>query len=220
MISDILGATIASPGYFELANEAARRFRKYTGCECIVLTTDRESSYDNKLALPNLGDRTICFFDADLWFVRQVDLEPFRQIEGVAGVVEAGRFLPKSFCVNDCASLGIPIEGYINAGLMIINPRTPSVKAAFNTASNILAQAKAGVVKIEDYGEQSALNAAFVRELCPVQYLGDEWNFWPKAWAWGCYKSLPLHPYCIHAAGVLLPNKMQFLKDQCKVWEF
>jgi len=220
MISDILGITLASPGYFELAHEAARRFRKYTGCDCLVITTDRPDSYDAKLALPNLGDRTLCFFDADLWFIRQVDLEPFRQINGVAAVREVGRHLPHSFCIHDCSVLDAPMDRHVNAGLMIINPRVQPVKSAFEIASQILADSKAGVNILKDYGEQSALNAGFHRAGVEMTFLDDAWNFWPKAWTWGCYDALPVKPFAIHAAGVKLHEKAQFLKDQCKVWEF
>lgn len=220
MISDICGITLASPGYFNLANEAARRFRKYTGMDCLVITTDRADSYDAKLALPNLGDRTLCFIDSDLWMIRPVNLDPFRQMNGVAAVPEAGRHLIHSFCIHDCETLEVPMDRYVNAGLMIINPRVPAVQEAFNIAAQILAESRAGINVLKDYGEQSALNAGFLRAGVQMTFLGDEWNFWPKAWHWKCYDELPLHPYSIHAAGVPLPQKEQFLKEQCKVWEF
>lgn len=220
MISDIIGVTISSPGYHELAQEAAQRFRKYTGCDALVLTTERRDSYDAKMALPFLGDRTICFFDADLWFVRRVDLEPFRQINGIAAVKDASRFCMTSICLEDALSLGFEPERYINTGLMIFRGGNPTIQSAFNAASSLIAERASGSLVTKDKTEQSLLNAGIHRSSVALTFLGDEWNFWPHAWHRGWMDKLPLHPYCVHAAGVLLPQKTQFLKDQCKVWEF
>lgn len=221
MISDIIGVTISSPGYHELAHEAARRFRKYTGCDALILTTDRRDSYDAKMALPFLGDRTICFFDADLWFVRKVDLEPFRQIHGIAAVKEASRYDgATSFCFNDAASLGFDNESYINTGLMIFRGGNQAIQSAFNLASSLIAERASGSLVTEDKTEQSLLNAGIHRSNIDLSFLGDEWNFWPHAWQRGWMDKLPVYPYCIHAAGVDLAAKTQFLKDHCKVWEF
>lgn len=221
MISDIIGITISSPGYHEMAQEAARRFRKYTGCDALILTTERRDSYDAKYALPFLGDRTICFFDADLWLIRQTNLAPLSQINGIAAVKDVTRHAENgSFCLQDARLLQFSPEEYCNTGFMVINPLAANVKEAFNLASSLMAKKNAGCFSIIDVTEQSLLNAAFIQSGVEMTYLGNEWNFWPNAWKHGFYQSLPLHPYCIHAAGVLLPNKMQFLKDQCKVWEF
>lgn len=220
MISDILGITISSPGYHHLAQEAAARFRKYTGCECLILTSERAQSYDLKYHLPFFGDRTLCFFDADLWFVRRVDLEPFRQIEGIAAVKDASRHCQTSFCLGDSISLNFDAESYVNTGMMFINTRSEAVKRAFNDAASMLAHRDAGIIETLDTTEQSVLNAAIHKSGAPMMYLGNEWNFWPHAWHRGWMDSIPSKPLNIHAAGILLPEKMQFLKDQCKVWEF
>ena len=61
-----------------LAQAAAASFRKYTGAPALILTTDDEASYDWKYALPEVaGDRVFCFFDADILFIRPLDLSGF-----------------------------------------------------------------------------------------------------------------------------------------------
>lgn len=220
MTSDILGITISSPGYHEMAQEAARRFRKYTRCDTLILSTDREDSYDAKLTLPFLGDRTVCFFDSDLWFIRRVNLEPFRQINGLAAVKDASRFCSTSFCLGDADTLGFDPDRYINTGLMIFRGGNSAIQSAFNLASVLISQRSSGSLVTEDKTEQSLLNAGIHRSGIELTFLGDEWNFWPRAWHRGFIGTLPTRPYCIHAADVSLSQKTQFLKDHCKVWEF
>lgn len=219
-ISDILGVTIASPGYFELANEAARRFRKYSGLDALVITTDRNDSYDMKYILPLLGTRTLVFFDADLWFIRQVSFARFANLNGIAAVQDATRHsFHGTFCLQDALGLDMPPDRYINTGFMVINPRLPAVAEAFRLASALMAQRRAGEVKTLDVTEQSLLNAAFYRSGVDMHFLPDEWNFWPMAWKHKFYDRLPMEPYCIHAAGVPLDQKAEFLARHTAVFE-
>lgn len=218
-ISDILGVTIASPGYFELANEAAARFRKYSGLDALVITTDRNNSYDMKYILPLLGTRTLVFFDADLWFIRQVSFARFANLNGIAAVQDATRHsYHGTFCLQDAISLDMPPERYVNTGFMVINPRLPAVAEAFRLASALMAQRRAGEIKILDVTEQSLLNAAFYRSNVDMCFLPDEWNFWPVAWKYKFYDRLPMEPYCIHAAGVPLAEKADFLAKHAAVF--
>lgn len=220
-MTDILGVTIASPGYFEMAQSAAASFRHFSGLDCIVLTTNRDDSYDLKYSLPHLGTRTLCFFDADLEWIRTINLEPYRQIEGVAAVKDVTRnSIQGSFCLQDALSLDFPPERYVNTGMMIINPRNPLVVQAFDHAAELIAYRKAGSLTTIDKTEQSLLNAAFNRLNVPTMFLPDQWNFWPWGWVHNFYDSLPLRPLNIHAAGVALSEKAAYLAKQCEVWKF
>lgn len=219
-ISDILGVTIASPGYFELANEAAARFRKYSGLDALVITTDRNDSYDMKYILPLLGTRTLVFFDADLWFIRQVSFARFANLNGIAAVPDATRHsFHGTFCLQDALGLDVPPDRYVNTGIMIINPRVPAVAEAFRLASALMARRRAGEIKTLDVTEQSILNAAFHRSGVEINFLADEWNFWPMAWKHKFYDRIPMEPYCIHAAGVPLAEKAEFLARHTAVFE-
>lgn len=219
-ISDILGVTIASPGYFELANEAAARFRKYSGLDALVITTNRNDSYDMKYILPLLGTRTLIFFDADLWYIRPVSFDRFANLNGIAAVQDATRHsFHGTFCLQDAISLDVPPDRYVNTGFMVINPRLPAVAEAFRLASSLMAQRRAGEIKTLDVTEQSLLNAAFYRSGVDMHFLPDEWNFWPMAWKHKFYDRLPLEPYCIHAAGVPLAEKAAFLEKHRAVFE-
>ncbi len=219
-ISDILGVTIASPGYFDMAYEAAARFRKYTELDAMVITTDRQESYDMKYVLPLLGTRTLVFFDADLWFIRQASLARFANLNGIAAVQDVTRHsIHGTFCLQDALALDMPPDRYVNTGFMVINPRVPAVGEAFRLASVLMAQRRAGEINILDVTEQSLLNAAFYRSGVDMHFLPDEWNFWPMAWKHKFYDRLPLEPYCIHAAGVPLPEKAAFLARHAAVFE-
>ena len=219
-ISDILGVTIASPGYFDLANEAAARFRQFSGLDALIITTDRKDSYDMKYALPLLGTRTLVFFDADLWFIRPIDLTRFANLNGIAAVQDVTRHsFNGTFCLQDAVSLDMPPDRYVNTGFMVINPRVQAVKAAFNLASVLMAQRRAGEIKTLDVTEQSLLNAAFYRSSVDMHFLPDEWNFWPHAWKHKFYDRIPMEPYCIHAAGVPLAQKSEFLAKYCSVFQ-
>ncbi len=220
-MTSVLGVTIASHGYFEMAHRAAASFRRYSGCDCLILETDRKDSYDMKYSLPHLKGRTLCYFDADMEWIRSFDLEKFRQVEGVAAVRDVTRHaINGSFCLQDATSLGFPPERYCNTGLMIINPRNPLVVKAFDHAAFMMAERRAGVLTTLDTTEQSILNAAWNQVGMPLMFLPDEWNFWPWGWVNGFYDSLPLKPLNVHAAGVPLHLKAEYIAKQCAVWRF
>lgn len=241
-MTDILGITISSPGYHELAIEAARRFRKYSGLDCLIVTTERNGSYDAKYNLPLLGTRTLCFFDADLWFCRPFDLSPYGNLNGIAGVPDPTRnSFHGTFCYQDAVTLGMPPDQYLNTGLMIINPRHKATQQAFADAQHLMALHRCGALrqayplltrkgkparkqptlKLLDETEQSLLNSALHRAGVEIFRLGDEWNYWPQAQRHGFMESVPPKPYCVHAAGIAGPGpKTDFLKAHMKVWEF
>jgi hypothetical protein len=199
-MTDILGVTISSPGYHEMAQEAARRFRKYSGLDCLILTTERDDSYDAKYNLPLLGSRTLCFFDADLWFCRPFNLAQFGNLNGIAGVPDPTRnSFHGTFCYQDAITLGMPPNQYLNTGFLVINPRHKATQKAFEDAKHLMELKRRGALReaypiltkngtrkrrqpplhILDETEQSLLNAALYRNQVQVFPLGDEWNYWP-----------------------------------------
>jgi hypothetical protein len=217
----VIGITIATPGYFDLAQTAAASFRKYARAPALVLTTD-EAGYDWKYTLPEIaGDRVFCFFDADTLFIKSLDLAPFRNIAGVAAVRDASRQALDSFCLPDSLALGFPPENYCNTGLFIANPRVPAVRAAFDMARLLMGEHRAGVEgfpALKDVTEQSILVAAWHRAGVEMTYLDDTWNFWPHAvhrgwldWQGGIK--------VLHAAGVPLAEKSAFLEKHRLVFE-
>lgn len=215
----VIGITIATPGYFDLAQTAAASFRKYAHAPALVLTTD-EARYDWKYALPEIaGDRVFCFFDADTLFIKPLDLAPFRNISGVAAVRDASRQALDSFCLPDALTLGFPPDRYCNTGFLIANPRVPAVRAAFDLARRLMGEMRAGIgPALKDVTEQSILNAAWHRAGVDMMFLPDTMNFWPHA----CHRGwLDWQPgiQVLHAAGVPLDQKTEFLARHAAVFE-
>lgn len=215
----VIGITIATPGYFDLAQTAAASFRKYARAPALVLTTD-EAGYDWKYTLPEIaGDRVFCFFDADTLVIKPLDLSPFRNINGIAAVRDASRQAVDSFCLPDALALDFPPERYCNTGFFIANPRVPAVRAAFDLARLLMAEHRAGIGPVlKDVTEQSLLCAAWHRAGVDMTFLGDDWNFWPHAvhrgwltWQGGIK--------VLHAAGMPLAEKASFLEKHRAVFE-
>lgn len=214
----VVGITVANPPYESLAREAMASFRRATGCPAILLTVDDEASYAAKFTLPDiLGNRVGVFFDADVRWFGPADLSRFANMEGIAGVKDASRHAPDSFCLPDAITLGFPAEQYLNTGVLAIG-KGSAVREAFQMAARMHERRAAGYGEpIQDMTEQSLLNAALHLCRVPLQFLPDEWNFWPHAiqrgWAaWPAGKIGEACPVkCIHAAGVGLSKKKAFL---------
>jgi hypothetical protein len=218
-LPSVIGITIATPGYFDLAETAAASFRKYARAPALVLTTD-EAGYDWKYTLPEIaGDRVFCFFDSDVLFIKPLDLAPFRNIAGIAAVRDASRQALDSFCLPDALALDFPPDRYCNTGFFFANARQPAVRAAFDLARRLMAESRAGIGPVlKDVTEQSILNAAWHRAGVDMMFLGNDWNFWPHAchrgwldWQGGIK--------VLHAAGVPLAEKAAFLERHRAVFE-
>lgn len=217
----VIGITVCNKPYEALAHQAAASFRKYTGAPALILTTDDPASYDWKYALPEIaGDRVFCFFDADTLFIKPLDLAPFRNIAGVAAVRDASRQALDSFCLPDALALGFPPARYCNTGLFIANPRQPAVRAAFDMARLLMGKYKAGIgPALKDVTEQSILNAAWHGAGVDMMFLPDTINFWPHAVhrGWLDWQS---GIQVLHAAGVPLADKAEFLERHRLVFEY
>ena len=161
-MKEIIGITIASDGYFDLATEAAARFRHYGNTEALILTASGKNRFDLKFEILNLvGERSVAFFDADWWAVRRFELEPYYNSAAIFAVQDASRHSLTSFCLNDSLQLGFPADEYVNTGLFIMNGRLESHRESLNSAAALMAKKVAGCFPdVKDVTEQSMLNKA------------------------------------------------------------
>lgn len=211
----MLGVTIATPGYFDLAKEAAARFRKCSGCDTVILESS-ESGFDSKFKLLDLfKGQQICFFDADLFPIRKLDLNPFKGKLGVFGVNDPTCISDHSFVKHDSIAIGIYPYTYLNTGFLILNFADETVVKAFEIArANMINKNDLG---LQDKTEQSVLNLGFKETT--VNILPFKYNFFKKAVDWGCFPYIPRDIINVHAAGVNgLKDKMKALHEQCIVF--
>lgn len=212
---DILGVTISTPGYQGLAIEAAKRFRKFSGCDTVILESDHKNGFNLKLELHRIfANRDICFFDADLWPIREFDLSPYVNSGAVVGVNDPSSISPASFCYWDSISIGIPFSRYLNTGFLICDFKNRRVRNAFEFARNNINLKKQ--LNIQDKTEQSVLNLGFKK--CKVVKIPLKWNFWKKAADWGHVQNIPRDVINVHAAGYELPMKWDILTKHAEVF--
>lgn len=220
-LSNIIGITIATTGYHELAHEAARRFRKHTGCNCLILTADGNDAYDLKFVLPRLCDNRVCvFFDADWHMIRDVSMGEFAGMDGLAAVRDPGAtHESRHFPMEDAETLKFPGERYVNTGLLIFNSMDFRVKQAFERASVLMAEKRAGLhPEVHDTTEQSMLNRALFEFHLPTRFLDRKWNTYYYSVPAGFVESIPANMVAVHAAGVPLERKAEWLALQTQAW--
>lgn len=220
-LSTIIGITIATTGYHELAHEAARLFRKHTGCHCLILTADGDDAYDLKFALPRLADNRVCaFFDADWHMFRDTSMDEFVGMDGLAAVRDPGAtHESRHFPMEDAEALGIPCDRYVNTGLLIFNSADWRVQKAFDRASVLMQEKRAGLhTGVYDKTEQSILNRALYEFQMPTRFLDRKWNTYYYSVPAGFIESIPANMVAVHAAGVPLDRKAEWLKLQTQAW--
>ena len=221
-VTPIVGFTIATPGYFDLAYECAARIRRYAGIDCLILTSeDRQKGYELKFDLPRLaGSRVFLFMDADAWLIRDVSLDRFIGMEGFAAVPDPAALHP-TFCQNDADVLNFPRERYCNTGVFLANSMDSRVIRAFDRATALLAEKRAGLHPlIQDVTEQSVLCKALFDEQLPTQFLPHEMNVYLHAAQYGHVDTIPARPLAVHAAGIPLHDKFRVLQQQAAVFSF
>jgi hypothetical protein len=212
---DILGVTISTPGYQDLAIQAAERFRKFSGCDTLILESNERNGFNLKLELHRIfANRDICFFDSDLWAVRKFDLTEFCNSSSVIGVNDPTSTSPASFCYHDSISLGIPFSKYLNTGFLICDFKSKKVRRSFEIARENINNKEA--LNVRDNTEQSILNYGFKN--CKVKTIPLKWNFWKKAADWGNVDSIPRDIINVHAAGYTLPMKKEILERHSSVF--
>lgn len=214
----LLGATIITPGYEALGEEAVKRFQQHTGLPCNVLRFSGDSGFAYKLALPDLLPPVpVVFFDADLWLLRKTDFGPQIAKGAVSAVPDPGTRDANSFVSLDCEKLGLERRQYFNSGLFIADFSCEHVRAAFRRAAKILEDKTTH--EITDYGDQTALNMAIQRSGVPFHPMPAGFNFFMHAVSHG-YGSVPDLVYGLHAAGVKKADKLAHLKSLASVFGF
>lgn len=202
----MIGVTLSSPGFEELAEEARKRFMKHTGLQCVVVHTRTPQNYAAKLELPSMFNQTVVWFDADLWFVRDVDLSEFDEREEFLAVLDPGIHDLDHFPLHDSRTLGLDHLRYFNSGFFIWNSRH---RAAFDEARRVMA---VDIRKLKDFGEQSALNAGVQRK-CKLTLLPSTLNYMPFAELHNMRGLVKQHsPATIHAAGYGTEHKLDALR--------
>lgn len=202
----MIGVTICSPEFSELARIAADKFTKHTGLASVVLLTQQGKNYIAKFELHTMfNGQTVVYFDADLWFINDCDLSGFDDQDRFLAVKDAGVYEDDHFPKHDCNVLDLDIDSYFNAGFFIWNDRH---KEVFESAAQIY-EARKNYLK--DFGEQSCLNAA-VQSMSKVGLISNSFNYIPFAEKHNMRAMEYLrNPLTIHAAGYGLENKMQAL---------
>ena len=202
----MLGVTLSSPGFEQLAEEARKRFMRHTGLQCVVVHTQAAKNYEVKLELPKMFNESVVWFDADLWFVRDVDLAEFDDQEEFLAVLDPGIHDFNHFPLHDSKILKINHLKYFNSGFFVWNSRH---HRAFEEARKVMLLDKA---KLKDFGEQSSLNAG-VQRTCKLKLLSSTYNYMPFAELHhlrGLVRQV--QPLTIHAAGYAAEHKLAALQ--------
>ena len=209
----MLGTTIASPKFRELAYEASKRFMKYTGLSCLTITTPSELCYSEKLTLPDrLPRETVVWFDADLWFLNYADLSQFDGRSQFFAVPDPCRFDENHFPAHDSKYVfNIDVCKYFNTGFFIWNNAIPSHRRIFSRALNMMT---ARSHEVGDFGEQSFINEAVQTMEVPLEILPQEYNYSPFAASQNHSTQYPMdNPLTVHASGYGPNDKLPFLRD-------
>ncbi len=164
--------------------------------------------------------RVICLFDADHWMIRQVSLDEFIGLDGLAAVHDPSA-MHNTFCRNDADVFGFPRDRYINSGLIFANTSDSRVIRAFDRAAVLMAEKAAGLHPlVRDKTEQSCLNMALHENHLPTRFLPPEWNTYLYAAHYERIDTIPARPIAMHAAGIPADRKMEWLKLQTQAWGF
>lgn len=198
----MIGVTLSSPGFETLAEEARKRFQKHTGLQCFVVHTTKDHNYLAKLELANFFEQTVVWFDADLWFIQDCDLSCFDDREEFFAVRDPGIYDTSHFPHHDSKVLDIDVEKYFNTGFYIWNSRHNHV---FAEAAKIMVENGRKRIdlngKLEDFGEQSSINAAVQRH-SKLELLSNSFNYMPFAEVHKLQAmEVMRNPLTIHAAG-------------------
>lgn len=183
LVCGVIGVTLASPAFLPMIEHTVGRFIANTHVPVITMSPIHDRSWCAKLELDKLPyQQSIVFFDADLFFVRKVDLSQFDNAECIFGVHDWGADHPRHFCYHDSGYFGINRSLYINTGFFIWNNRLAKHREIFEMARQLYEEEGAlkrttGQQRVLDWGEQSYLNAAIQRLQIEVRLLPCEWNY-------------------------------------------
>lgn len=208
----MIGVTIASPGYRDLAHHQADHFRKNSGLNTIVVETV-DDGYHHKLELQSMfKGQQVVFFDADYRLIRPINFRKLNPFNVFIAASDPGHLHQGMWASKDSGILGIDKSKYFNSGFWMANFANASHVRAFNLARQMLEEKKNGLWSdIGDPGDQSFMNAAMQRSGVQMSILHPKFNFFMHAWEHGCIESIPRGVIGIHAAGVPLDQKSAHL---------
>jgi hypothetical protein len=212
----LIGVTIASSDFEDLAVQAAKRFRLHTKTEkTIIVSTQKEKNYSEKLTLHRLLQKgeTFCFFDSDLWFIKDCDLTQFENQKDFIGVHDAGckpEYAENHFPYQDALTFGIEPQKYFNGGLFIFNHRhVKAFEYARGIMNDLIKKNGKKIIDgkpLKDFGEQTSLNYAMVKKKIPVRIISQRYNYMPFAVEHVGAEFIK-DPFTIHAAGYGFDNR-------------
>ena len=214
----MIGITLTSNDsqYRDLAFEASERFTRYTGCVCNILQTPTAGNYSAKLQLWKMFTNTnqsFCFFDCDNWLMRDCDLKQFDNHKDFIGVtdslgqIQSPSNWPDSFTHIDAVRHGIPFDQMINGGFWIAN-----AKHHQHIFEKALSDLRDPNVEFDDFGEQSSLSKAIYESEGVLKQLPVEYNCMVGGSTER--KDICDNPYFVHAAGMKIELKMEYLLNQ------
>ena len=197
----MIGITVATLSWLEMAEEAAWRWTKHTGLPArIIEARDRHEVQMTKMSL----ESRCWFFDADLWFVRDVRLPELcgHCVFGTPVVPSSkGRDLIRSWARR----AGADPACWISSGLYGADWNAPSPQTALSRARQHAMQWRIG------QRDEESLNVGFQHAGLPVALLPAAYNWHPRCGAGYGYRP-PGGILAIHAGDVPAEEKREFLE--------
>ena len=186
----MVGFTIGTGPFLELAERAAETFRQTTGLPCVVIGDDAYKgsglSYPHHLKyhmFDLVDSETVFYFDADLWWMREWNYRSM--LEASDGKLIVVRDLLKSgHILKDARDFEIDVSVYFNSGFMVLHRDTHEcmLKAAKGIyAREILSPMYLSNSKFKD---QTSLNIAMQLLELPVHFIDRRYNWVQSAGEW------------------------------------
>jgi hypothetical protein len=216
----LLGVTIITPAYQKVGQEAVRRWHQFTGQPCIELSAPNDTAaFRLKLLLPTfLPAVNVCYFDADLWLLRPLDIDsllPKVEAFGLLAVRDPGIADPTGFVARDCQEQELDPLHYCNSGFWVADLSRDRVTHAFEAALTAL-----DTMTWFDYGDQSAWNYGLKKYGLIPHPLPLAYNFFMHGVTHGYIDAIPAQVIGLHAAGVTGHKKHAHLTQYAEALKY
>ena len=196
----MIGVTIGTGSFRELADKAAESFRETTGLPCEVLGDEHLERYD--LAFPHhlkyhifdmLDAECVFYFDSDLWWMRQWD--PRKLAEMSQGGIAAVRDLNRSGHISmDAEGFDLELDRYFNSGFLVLHrdPGKYLLYTAKGLYDRVISKTDPKTVKLKhpkarfwiQFKDQTSLNMAAQMMNIPIYYVDRRYNWVQSAGDW------------------------------------
>jgi hypothetical protein len=194
----MIGVTIGTGGFREMAEEAARRFTQYTGLPCTILGDEHLSRMD--LPYPHhlkyhifdlVDSQDVFYFDADLWFLREWSPEKLQEQAPPNALVAVKDMQKAGHIWKDADKFDLDVTQYFNSGFMIMNRQFH--KQLLTLAKHLYDKVIASEKHIGKsfFKDQTSLNMAAQMLELPVHYVPRQYNWYHSAGEWW-WRGLPL----------------------------